>query len=160
MAGLGADHSASQEQGMRAFVRVVAVGVFFGQVSTTLSATAGVRLIGPAQIAGDAAERSGLTNLLEGGIPHNRLGGISAIEFTGQDDRYLLLADRGPADGALPYRCRWHTIKLAVQPARTPAVTVELLATTLLQTESGAGLVGDAGAINAHDVSQSLRFDP
>jgi hypothetical protein len=146
---------------MDALVRVVAVLVFFGQFSiATLCATAGVKLIGTAQIPGDASDRSGFGDLLEGGIPHNRLGGISAIEFTGGDDRYLLLADRGPADGALPYRCRWHAIKLKVEPARTPAVTVELLSTTLLQTEHGAGLVGAASAIDADDAAQSLRFDP
>lgn len=148
---------------MQVFVRMVALGVLcwkFVVPAPGAAALGGVKLVGAARIAGDTADRSGLRDMLEGGVAHNRLGGISAIEFTGHDDRYLLLADRGPADGAFSYRCRWHTLRLRVDPARSPAVEIELLSTTLLATETGAGLIGAASALDEHDPAASLRFDP
>src|SRR5262245_32176207 len=93
-----------------------------GFLVNPLPAQGEVRLIGTARLAGDAIDQSGLTaELPGGGVPHNRLGGISAVEFTGPDDTYLLLADRGPGDGATPYRCRFHTMKIVVDPGRSPA---------------------------------------
>src|SRR6516162_3822510 len=47
-----------------------------------------VRLVGTARLDGKGTDLSGLTEILEGGIPHNRMGGISAIEYTGKDDHY------------------------------------------------------------------------
>jgi hypothetical protein len=119
-----------------------------------------IKLIGTARLAGDATDQSGLANLLGGEIPENRLGGISAIDYTGQEDRYLLLADRGPADGATAYRCRFHELKLAVQPERSPAITAELVSTTLLTNEAGRRLVGSIADFEGADPAKWLRFDP
>ena len=119
-----------------------------------------VRLVGTARLDGKGTDLSGLTEILEGGIPHNRMGGISAIEYTGKDDHYLLLPDRGPADGATAYRCRFHELKLVVAPGHLPAVAATLISTTLLENESGDPLVGSISAINRHDPAKGLRFDP
>lgn len=120
----------------------------------------GVKLIGTARLPGNSADLSGLTGTLEGGIPENRLGGISAIEFTGGDDHYLILSDRGPADGATTYPCRYHELKLTVQPDRTPAVSASLIRTTLLENEDGQRLTGSAAAIQGPHPARNLRFDP
>lgn len=119
-----------------------------------------VKLIGTARLAGQSTDESGLTDVLEGGIPHNRLGGISAIEFTGADDRYFLLPDRGPADGATAYRCRFHEMKLTVTPNPSPVVSAALISTTMLANEAGHSLVGTASAFEGSDPARWLRFDP
>ncbi len=127
---------------------------------TTPPTQAGVKLIGTARLPGNSADLSGLTGVLEGGIPENRLGGISAIEYTGNDDRYLIVCDRGPADGATNYACRFHELKLTVRPDRTPAVAASLIRTTLLENESGRQLTGSAAATEGPEPPRNLRFDP
>jgi len=123
------------------------------------AARAEIKLIGTARLEGTSVDRSGLTGKLEGDIPQNRLGGISAIEFTGNDHEYILLPDRGPADGATTYLCRFHLFKLDVDPSQTPSVMATLLKTTLLEDESGRALTGSEAAID-NDQSKALRFDP
>ena len=47
-------------------------------------------------------DKSGLTDVLQGNVPHNQLGGLSALEYSGRDDVYYVLPDRGPGDGSAP----------------------------------------------------------
>lgn len=122
-------------------------------------AQAEINLIGTARVAGTLVDRSELTDKLEGGIPHNRLGGISAIEYTGSGHEYLLQPDRGPGDGATAYRCRFHIFKLEVYAGQKPSVTATIEKTILLQDEAGRPLVGLDSAIDK-DQNRSLRFDP
>jgi len=132
-----------------------------GAVGTLPSPANGeIRLVGTARLPGDSTDLSKLTDELPGGIPHNRLGGISGIEFTGKEDRYLLLSDRGPADGAMAYRCRFHELRFSVQPGRSPAVGATLVSTTLLENEAGRPLTGSAAAFDNVDPAKGLRFDP
>ena len=124
-------------------------------------AVADITFLGSASIPGDAADKSGLTDTLPDGTPHNRLGSLgSGIAYTGRGNRYVLIADRGPHDGAVPYRCRFHVADIEVRPNKTPAVQFTLVATTLLTTETGKPLVGAASAIDARNPADSLRFDP
>ena len=136
---------------------VLAIGSMAG--TNLSSAQAEIKLIGTAKLDGQSRDRSGLKGTLAGDIPHDRLGGISAIEFTGKDHEYVLLPDRGPADGATAYRCRYHILKLDVDAGQTPSVSAEILSSTLLQDESGHDLVGSATAIDK-DQTKALRFDP
>jgi hypothetical protein len=122
-------------------------------------ASAEVILIGTAEIPGTTADRSGLIEMLNESIPANRFGGISALEHLGGDE-YLALPDRGPLDGAVPFACRVQRMKIQVRPAATPAVTAEILATTMLQDESGRPLTGAKAAIDTQHPERSLRFDP
>jgi hypothetical protein len=145
---------------MRAWTIVILGGAAAAYCGSAHFARGGIRLIGTARLAGDASDRSGLTDPLAGGIPENRLGGISAIEYTGDADRYLVVSDRGPADGATAYHCRFHEFKLAVQPGRSPTVTAVLTATTLLADEAGRNLTGSAAAFETADPARWLRFDP
>lgn len=123
-------------------------------------AHAEIALLGTARLPGKATDHSGLTGKFEGGVPRNRLGGISAIEYSGKDDEYVLLPDRGPADGATDYLCRFHRVKLRVATGGSPAVTAVLLSTTMLTDESNRNLVGSATAFDARDQARGLRFDP
>jgi hypothetical protein len=96
-----------------------------------------------------------MKNLLEDKSPNNRLGGFgSAIAYTGQGNKYLLLPDRGPGDGANSYSCRFHLAEITVS---TPGkIDFKLLKTTLLKTPEGnllTGLSKDFGPSGS-------RFDP
>ncbi len=121
---------------------------------------ADIQLIGTARFPGEATDHSGLTDKLKGDIPHNRLGGISAIEYTGHGNMYLLLPDRGPNDGDSEYRCRFHALELIANPGGTTPLTAKITATTMLQTEHAANFVGSAWAFDERGAAQSLRFDP
>lgn len=118
------------------------------------------RLLGTGTLPGNGSDQSGLTDTLDGGFPHNRLGGISAIEYTGEGNRYVLLPDRGPADGATAYRCRYHLIDLTVEPGAKEPVHVTQVSTTLLRDEAGRNFVGAAAAIDRAHPDKTLRFDP
>lgn len=111
------------------------------------------------EIEGDARDASGLTELLEGDVPHNRFGGISAIEHVG-DGRYHVLPDRGPADGATSYRCRFHTAELLIRPGDRPVVEFALTSTKMLQDERGRSLLGTAEIDPARPQEAALRLDP
>ena len=144
--------------------------VTFGRVALTvagiilLSGTAAVqsevKLLGVATFPGDATDLSDASAELAGGTPANRFGGISGIEYTGTDDRYLLIPDRGPADGATSYRCRFHVMRMPVRPGAAKPVTASLVSTTFLRNEKGEHLVGATSAFAADDPSKGLRFDP
>ena len=74
-----------------------------------------IQLLGKTVIPGTASDLSGMKNILEDKSPNNRLGGFgSAIAYTGQGNKYLLLPDRGPGDGANSYSCRFHLAEINV----------------------------------------------
>jgi len=114
-----------------------------------------VQLLGKTSISGTASDLSSMKNLLEDKSPNNRLGGFgSAIAYTGQGNKYLLLPDRGPGDGANSYSCRFHLAEITVS---TPGkIDFKLLKTTLFKTPEGnllTGLSKDFGPSGS-------RFDP
>lgn len=115
---------------------------------------ADVRLVGVATLPGDTADKSGLAGKQKDGMPKNRLGGHgSAIAYTGVGNRYILVSDRGPADGASEFACRYHAFDIAVRADGKPAVSIDLVSTTMLTGEKGEPLTGSlAGG--------SRRFDP
>lgn len=128
--------------------------------ASTPSAQA-IRLIGAASISATATDLSGLTNTLPSGVPHNRLASMgSGIASTNAPDRYLMVADRGPKDGADPYLCRFHEFEIVIDAspdAREP-VGMKLISTTLLASAEGP-LTGSAAAIAPTDAAGE-RFDP
>jgi hypothetical protein len=65
-------------------------------LSLTFSAQAAVRLLGRADLASNLTDLSGLSDTLEDGTPHNRLGAFgSGIAYAG-GSRFLVVPDRGP----------------------------------------------------------------
>jgi hypothetical protein len=120
-----------------------------------------IQLAAKGQLSANATDKSGLVETLRAGdeqIPHNRLGGFSAIAYTGKDDLYWALPDRGPRDGATAYACRVQLLKIALPEAGRP-LKIELVATRLLKTEAGEQLVGSAKAFDLLNPEKSLRFD-
>ena len=135
-----------------------------GSIALSL-ATAGAaddgrpELIGVAELPGTATDLSKLTDTLRNGEPHNRLGGFSALEYTGRGDRYIALPDRGPDDGETGYLCRTQTLDIRVDPGASRPVTVSVVATTVLRDEEGRPFSGDARRITEDDET-GVRFDP
>lgn len=118
-----------------------------------------VQLIGIGQFSGTATDLSGQADQLENGEPHNRLGGFSALEYTGTGNRYVALPDRGPDDGATGYLCRFQHVEVNIQPEATPSVTVNLIESTLLTDNHGRPFTGASTAmVPVADVGE--RLDP
>lgn len=148
----------------RPFFRAVPTILFTLQCAAVHPTSAGerfasVQLIGITQIAGTARDRSGQQDKLINGVPHNRLGGFSALEYSGVGHRYVALPDRGPDDGATGYRCRFHVLDIAVSLDESPAVTVKLIETVALTNEQRLPFTGDATAFSA-TATHAGRLDP
>lgn len=123
-----------------------------------------VQFLGTLSIPGNAEDLSGLTDILDGGIPHNQLGGFSAIAYTGSGNRYLVLPDRGPSDGAVPYSCRIQELELTVTQATDISddwmLSHTLTATHLLTDREDRAFHGGSSEINHKHPHRSLRLDP
>ncbi|MBT9595927.1 MAG: esterase-like activity of phytase family protein [Vitreoscilla sp.] len=109
-----------------------------------LPAHAEVTLIARASLAGDASDLSGLTGLLENGVPGNLLGGLgSGLAWAG-GTTFLALPDRGPnaavwntfVDNTTSWVPRIQTMTLALQPVADGSLPftlqAQLTGTTLL----------------------------
>src|SRR5262249_27655696 len=116
--------------------RVFSSGFVLLGLLTGPPAAAEVALVGKASVPGTATDLSGLKDVLSDGTPHNRLGAMgSGLDYTGSGNRYVMIADRGPKDGATYFFCRMHLFEIRVAPGRSPSLTVALEATTLLTDE-------------------------
>ncbi len=134
--------------------------ILFTFIIVAAPARADVKLIGVAELPGNTADLSGLTGKHTDGTPHNQLGGLSGVAYTGKGDEYVHVADRGPKDGAIDYACRYHRMIMRVDPMATPAVALKLTGTTLLTNEKGQPLVGSLDALDPKVTAASVRFDP
>lgn len=118
-----------------------------------------VQLVGIGEFSGTATDHSGQAEQLENGEPHNRLGGFSALEYSGNGNRYVALPDRGPDDGATGYLCRVQYLDIQINPSSSPAVTLNLVGSKMLTDSSGRGFTGDSTAFVATD-QHAERLDP
>jgi hypothetical protein len=143
-------------------------------LSTAASAAAPrqpIELIGKASIAGNRADRSQLTGKLEDGTPANRLGSWgSGIAYTGQDDLYVVVSDRGPnastykpaVDNTTSYPARVQLLRVVVNPG-AHTVSAALAETRLLTREDGTALSGlstEYVADQPSDFPGNRRIDP
>lgn len=118
-----------------------------------------IRLIGTAVIDAQMLDKSGLTDTL-GPTPHARFGGWgSAMAQTAEPGVYLVLADRGPRDGAADYLCRWHRVRIEVEPGSQSPVRFDLLDTVMMR-DGRRALIGSELALPGDDPAAPLRFDP
>ncbi len=132
------------------------LGVEPSSVSSSISAVEhGVELIGVVRIKGGASDSSGLTQILEDGSPANRFGGLSGIEYTGEGDRFILLADRGAGDGAVDFPCRFHKADLTVD-IENRVISFRNLETVMICMPNGHGMVGSLRAY-AEDQTHSIE---
>ncbi len=118
-----------------------------------------VELVGVGRMPGDLHDLSGLSGQLETDTPADQLGGFSAIDYSGAGDRYLVLSDRGPGDGAASFACRVHEFDLKVD-AKSATISPKLLRTTLLKNASGKQLNGSLAALQVDAPEQEfVAFD-
>jgi Esterase-like activity of phytase len=142
-----------------------------------VAASAEIRLIAVGAVPGTARDRSGLSTSVGEGQPHDLLGSFgSGVAWTGTGNRYFGVNDRGPDDGAAPYRCRMHEFEIVVTPSPTSptglgSVELRVVRTMLISSPlhgsaseaSGKGpapLMGGSGYIDRTAVERSTRFDP
>jgi len=136
-----------------------------GSLLLTKLATAGaqsvpeIQFIGAVSIPGDATDLSGDAALLENGEPRNRLGGFSALDYSGTADRFAALSDRGPDDGAVGYPCRVQMLDIRIQPGTKPPVSVSVAETVMLRDGQHRNFVGSSAAIKATETT-GHRLDP
>jgi len=141
-------------------VRVALPALAAGLLLLSPARAAEIELVGKVSIPGTARDKSGLKDILKDGTPHDRLGSFrSAIAYTGAGNRYLLVEDRGPGDGAQRWFCRFHAFEIVVDP-KAKTIKPTLLSTTLLRNEKGQNLVGLSTEFDATNSPAGLRFDP
>jgi len=157
------------------FFRRAIVSAFLTLAASTLWAAAepGVTFIGRGAVPGNALDKSGLAgsicSLANGScIDKSILGGFgSAVTYTGFDNVFLAVPDRGPFDGRtnVPYLDRFHFVHLTIDTTKNPKnnllnINWTLLDTRLLWSEAHENFVGSSSAINLVDPLKNLRFDP
>ncbi|MCU0720412.1 MAG: esterase-like activity of phytase family protein [Pirellula sp.] len=124
------------------------------------TAEAQVEFLGSIRIPGTTTDLSGLTGELEGGVPVNQLGGFSAIEYSGEDNVYYVLPDRGAGDGAVSYPCRVHKVALNVD-AQSGNLEFEQIGTILLKNKKGESLIGsEARMLEWDGQGRCPSYDP
>ena len=112
-----------------------------------------VQLIGVGTIAGTAKDGSELHEELvpaagtsDDEIPSGRkfyndmFGGISAIAWTGTDDFYWMLPDRGPLDGAVDWACRVEKVQIKIDVNGQAPVEIVPVETIMLKNRGGLTL--------------------
>src|SRR5689334_2745873 len=133
----------------------------------------GVTLIGVGSVSGSESDLSGLKGSDICALDINRqpttncidqatLGGFgSAFTYTGFDNVFLGVPDRGPFDGRTDtqYATRFNFFHLALDPtAALPNITTTILDTRFLKGPGNTSFVGDAYAFG--DADTETRFDP
>jgi len=121
---------------------------------------ADVTLVGVGTLPGTASDLSGLQGKASDGTPNDRLGGLgSGIAHTGRGNEYVLVSDRGPKDGTVPFVCRAHRMTVTVTPGAKDPVALKLTATALLSREDGKQFNGALAAFTGVKPEDNLRFD-
>ena len=131
-----------------------------------------VQLIGVGTIAGTAKDGSGLHEELvpavgttDDEIPAGRkfyndmFGGISAIAWTGTDNLYWMLPDRGPLDGDVDWTCRVEKVRIKIDANGQTPVEIVPVETIMLKNRGGIPFTGLASAYQATE-KHSRRLDP
>jgi len=142
-------------------IHLVCLTIFFGLVGTQQTIFAQriekPELIASGTIAGDTPDQSGKKDKVEDGTPCNQFGGISGIEYTGKDNLYLAIGDRGPKDGAVNWDCRFH--HLSIQWKEGKGLTTKIVKTVPLKDDQDRRFVGVASAFEPTK-QHSFRLDP
>ena len=156
----------------------------FGDEGET-SSEPGIELVGVLEIAGSSKDKSGLDEVFsvereesstgqvaasQPQFSNDMLGGFSALAYTGADNVYYALSDRGPLDGAVDWDCRFQKIRILISENGKQPVKAELLETVLLTDQDGMSFTGLASAfpatqktsvgINSARAASASRLDP
>lgn len=124
-----------------------------------------IELIGTAVLPGDTPDRSGLTEPMRGGLAPNLVGSFGsgmcyAGGGAGRENLYYAISDRGPADGAFPFRDRFHLLRIDVIPGDAHPVRVHVEQTKLLNHPQRGPFIGASAAFDPADQQVSTRLDP
>lgn len=117
------------------------------------------KLIGIGRFSATMTDRTGLSEKLPNGASHDRLGGISAIEYTGENDEYLVLSDRGHDDGETTFQCRMHSIRITIDPVASDPVKLDLIGSQILRDSQRRPFVGESSQLQASE-NFGHRLDP
>lgn len=152
------------------FASHAALAALLFPMSAATSSDPGITLVGLGFVPGSALDRSGLQGTIcqasdaSTCIDQRTLGGFgSAFTYTGHDNVFLGVPDRGPFDGLtdVHYLDRFHFFHLALDTSRGfPNIDATLLDTRLLRNELGKNFVGSASAFDLLDPLSTRRFDP
>lgn len=118
-----------------------------------------IQWIGEARIPGTARDLSGEEQTLENGEAVNRIGGFSALDYSGKGNLYAAMADRGPDDGAVSYPCRVQMLEILIQPEAATKVSTKLVRTVPFVDTMGRPLTGKSIFLAATE-KLAHRFDP
>lgn len=121
-------------------------------------ASAQTEYLGLAAFPGTTRDKSGLTELIDG-IPHDLLGGISAIDWIGEN-RYVILADKGPGKIKAPWACRYHVAQIAPPADKATSAPARILETRMFRDEQGRQLVGSPDLREIQKSGFRLVLDP
>jgi hypothetical protein len=147
---------------MKRFLGIALAAItLFGSTLGVTPPPVGITLVGKGLVSSAALDKSGLKgNICQAGNPENCVpkalfGGFgSALTYTGHNNVYIAVPDRGPFDGLtdVPYLDRFHFLKFTTDlGAPFPNINVALLDTRLLRNERGQALVGAAGSFNQNN---------
>lgn len=121
-------------------------------------AFAQVTLLGPVAFPPNATDQSGLKGSIADGVPANALASHgSAIAWTGRDNTFLMLSDRGPLK--VDYPTRFHTVEFAIDDDGMPSAAPRCSATTMFTDDKGAPMTGGSAAAGRFD-PEGLRVGP
>lgn len=141
--------------------RIIALVTICGLTNSVIAQhqQSNVALLAVGRLSGDSRDLSGLTGTLETDTPVDQLGGFSAIDYSGIGNRYFVLSDRGPGDGAASFPCRLHEFDLQID-FKTMSIRPKLCKTILLKNSAGQQLTGSLPAVDSSaSPPQSVAFD-
>ena len=119
-----------------------------------------VEFLGSTKLSGDLTDKSGLSGMLETNTPIDAFGGLSAIDYTGKENLYVVLSDRGAGDGAASFPCRFHYVELKLNPENR-SIDFKLDRTAMLKDASGKSLTGSLSQLKAWDKAERCpSYDP
>jgi hypothetical protein len=116
-----------------------------------------IKLLAVGKVPGNATDLSNLTEILDEGTPHNRLGGIGSAIAHIEGDRFLLLPDRGPKDGASTYQCRFQIADLSIVGKK---IELTLKESVILRDIGGRPLLGDQFNLSRRLDPEGARLSP
>lgn len=157
---------------------IVAVSVA-AACGTGKNAEAAVTYLGSASLPVSATDQSGLSGTQEDGSAENLLSFGSGLTYSGSNNIYYAVPDRGPnastydasVDNTTSWKTRYETMQIVVNmstfngSAGSASVSLQNVGTTLFKNESGQNLIGLSSAYtnqsaNAAASAQNLRYDP
>ena len=129
---------------------------------TSLPAAAEIKLLAEGAISARAHDQSRLRGILEDGVtPRDQVGGLGgALAYSGHDQVFYAVPDRGPGAGETTYEERIYTMDLGLKK-NGDKYTLEpkITATHVLREATGHPLTGDAAAFDAVNSHASHRRD-